>query len=69
MTIDEAELRQDEFNAVLGVLSIYTSRDQKYIEAKNKRLDNAKNLTSGEKKLLKALKWNITAFFKRWYKN
>ena len=36
MAIDEAELAQDEFNLILGVLSKYTPRNQKYNEAKNK---------------------------------
>ena len=56
MTIDDAELKQDEFNAVLGVLSKYTPRDQKYNEAKNKLLNNATNFLGGEKKLLMVLK-------------
>ena len=43
MTIDDAEHIQDEFNAMLGVLSNYTPKVQKYIEANNKLLDNAKN--------------------------
>ena len=43
MTTDESEKKQDEFDAVLGVLSEYSSRDQKYIEKKSKLLDNAKN--------------------------
>ena len=43
MTIDDAEHIQDEFNSVLGVLSDYTPRGQKYVEAKNKLLDNVKN--------------------------
>ena len=41
---------------MLGVLSNYAPKSQKYIEAKNKLLDNAKNFYQGEKKLLKALK-------------
>ena len=43
ITIDEAELKQDEFNAVLGVLSNYSPINPKYIEAKNKFLNNANN--------------------------
>ena len=43
MTIDDAEHIQDEFNAMLGVLSNYTPKVQKYTEANNKLLDNAKN--------------------------
>ena len=55
-TIDDSEMKQDEFNLMLGVLSNYAPKSQKYIEAKNKLLDNAKNFYQGEKKLLKALK-------------
>ena len=33
MAIDEAESKQEEFNAALSVLNKYTPRDQKYIEA------------------------------------
>ena len=50
ITIDEAERKQDEFDAVLGVLSKYTLRDQNYIEVKNKLLDNAKKFLRGERK-------------------
>ena len=43
MTIVEAEMKQDEFNSILAVVSNYTPRSHKYIEAKNKLLNNAKN--------------------------
>ena len=43
MTIDEAGQK------VLGALSEYSPRDQKYIEAKNKLQDNAKKLLKGLK--------------------
>ena len=43
MGIDEAESKQEEFNGILHVLSDYTPRDVKYIEAKNELLDNAKS--------------------------
>ena len=56
MAIDEAESKQEEFNGILHVLSDYTPRDVKYIEAKNKLLDNAKSFYSGRKKFLKVLK-------------
>ena len=51
MRIDDAEMKQNEFN-----LSDYTSKAQKKIEAKNNLLDNAKNFYQGRKKLLKVLK-------------
>ena len=43
MSINKAEQKQDEFDAVLNALSKYSLRDQKYIEVKNKLLDNAEN--------------------------
>ena len=43
-------MKQDEFNSILSDLSDYTSKSQKYIEAKNKLLDNTKNFyEEGEK--------------------
>ena len=56
ITIDEAEREQVEFNAIIGVLENYTPRSDKYIEAKNKLLNNVKKFTRREKKLLKGLK-------------
>ena len=41
-TIDDAEGEQDEFSAVISVLEGYAPRDNKYVEAKNKLLNNAK---------------------------
>ena len=59
MAIDEAEPREDEFNAVLDVLSDYTLRDEKYTEAKNKLLDNAKIFYEGREKIIKGFKSGI----------
>ena len=56
MSINEVERKQDEFNVVLNALSRYSSRDQKYTEAKNELLENVKIFTRGEKKLLTILK-------------
>ena len=55
-TIDEAEREQYEFNAIIGVLEDYTRRNNKYIEAKNKLLNNVKKFYKGREKLLKGLK-------------
>ena len=52
MTIDDVEHMQDEFDSILGVLSKYTPKVQKYIEAKNKLLDNAKNFYKGREKIV-----------------
>ena len=59
MTIDEAEIKQDEFNSILGVLSNYTPKAQKYIETKNKLLDNAKNFYEGREKNIDGFKNRI----------
>ena len=59
MTIDEAGIKQDEFNSVIGVLSDYTPKAQKYIEAKNKLLENAKNFYEGREKIIEGFKNGI----------
>ena len=43
MVIDDAEMKQNEFDAKFNALSRYSPRNQEYIEVKNKLLDNAKN--------------------------
>ena len=40
----------------MGSLKAYAPRDNKYVEAKNKLVNNAENFYKGEKKLLKGLK-------------
>ena len=50
MSINKAEQKQDEFDTVHGFLNEYSPRDQKYIEAKIKLLDNAMNFYKGRKK-------------------
>ena len=59
MTIDDAEHIQDEFNSMLGVLSNYNPRAQKYIEAKNKLLDNVKHLYEGREKIIEGFENGI----------
>ena len=61
--INGPEQKQDEFDAVLGALSEYSPIDQKYLEAKNKLLDKAKDFYKGRKKLLKGLKTKYFKFF------
>ena len=56
ITIDDAKIKQDEFDSILDVLSNYTPKTQKYIDARSKLLDNAKNFYEGRKKILKFLK-------------
>ena len=38
MTIDKAEMEQDEFNSILAVLNNYTPKSKKYIEANQQKL-------------------------------
>ena len=54
-----AEMKQDEFNSILTVLSNYTPKSQKYIEAKNSLLSNAKNFYKGREKIIKGFKDGI----------
>ena len=56
MTIDDAEMKQDEFNSILGVLSKYAPKTQKYIEPKNKLLNNARNFYEGREKIIQGVK-------------
>ena len=60
MAIDDAEHIQDEFDAILSVLSDHTPRDEKYIEAKNKLLDNAKNFYKGREKIIEDFKTGVS---------
>ena len=56
MSINGAERKQDEFDAVFNALSRYSPSDEKYIKAKNELLTNSKNFYKGREKLLKGLK-------------
>ena len=52
--------KRTEFNAIIGVLEDYTPRNNKYVEARNKLLNNVKKkFTRREKKLLKGLKMDF----------
>ena len=59
MLIDDAEMKQNEFDAKLNALSRYFPKKQEYIEAKNKLLDNAKNFYEGRKKIIEGFKKGI----------
>ena len=43
LSINETERKQDKFDAIIGALENYTSKSDKYIEAKNRLLNNVKN--------------------------
>ena len=59
MTIDEAERKQNEFDGVLGALSIYFAKKKEYIEAKNKLLNNAKTFYKRREKVIEGFKNRI----------
>ena len=48
LSINETERKQDKFDAIIGALENYTSKSDKYIEAKNRLLNNVKNFLRGE---------------------
>ena len=51
-TIEYAERKQDEITAVMGALKAYAPGDNKYVEAKNKLVNNVKNLYKGREKII-----------------
>ena len=59
MTIDEAEQKQNEFNGVLGALTVCSAKKKEYIEAKNKLLHNARNFYNGREKIIEGFKNGI----------
>ena len=58
-TIDDAEMKQDEFNAELIALSNYTPKVQIYIVKRKNLLYNAKNFSEGRKKIIEGFKNGI----------
>ena len=59
MTINDAEMRPNEFNSIVVALNNYISKAQKYIEAKNSLLNNVKNFYKGREKIIKGFKEGI----------
>ena len=59
MTIDDTEMKQNEFDAKLNALSGYSPRNQNYIEAKNKIFINAKNFYERRKNIIEGFKKGI----------
>ena len=58
-TIDYVERKQDEITGVMGALKAYAPRDNKYVEAKNKLLNNVKNFYEGREKIIEGFKNEI----------
>ena len=52
-------MKQDEFDFILSSLSNYTPKTQKYIESKNKPLNNAKNLYEMREKIIEGFRDGI----------
>ena len=59
ITIQEAVREQDELNAIIDVLEDYIPRDDKYIEAKNKLLNNVKKIYERTEKIIEWFKDGI----------
>ena len=59
VTIDEAESKQEEFNAVLHVLKEYNPKHDKYVTLKNNLLDNASKFYEGREKIIEGFKNGI----------
>ena len=59
MTIDKTERKQNEFDGVLGALSVYFAKKKEYIEAKNRLLNNAKTFYKWREKVIEGFKNGI----------
>ena len=56
ITINDAEMKKNEFDSIADALNNYSPKVPKYAEATNSLLNNAKTLPRREEKLLKVLK-------------
>ena len=59
MTINDAEMKQNKFNTMRVALNNYSTKDKKYIKAKNSLINNAKNFYEGRKKIIEGFKEGI----------
>ena len=64
LSINEAERRQNEFDAELNVLSRYSPKNEKYIKAKNELLGNARKFYKGREKIIEGFKNGIFLLIK-----
>ena len=62
-TIDDVEGKQDEFSAVIAVLKNYVPRDNKYVGAKNRLLNNVENFYKGREKIIEGFENKISTFY------
>ena len=56
MSIDDAEMKQNEFDAKFNALSRCSPRNQKYIDTNIKLLDNPKTFYEESKKIIEGFK-------------
>ena len=59
ITVDDAESKQDEITGVMGALKGYAPRNNKYVEAKNKLINNVENFYKGREKIIKGFENKI----------
>ena len=59
MSINDAEMEQNEFDAKFSALKKYSPKGQKYFETKNKLLNNAENFYKGREKIIEGFKEKI----------
>ena len=59
MTINDAEMRQNEFISIIDALNDYIPKSKKYNEAKNSLLNNVKNFYEGREKIIEGFKKGI----------
>ena len=62
-TIGYVERKQDEITGVMGALKAYAPRDNKYVEAKNKLVNNVKNFHKGREKSIERFKNRVLALY------
>ena len=62
MTINDAQIKQNEFNLKLKDLEIYEARKQEYIKAKNSLINNAENFYKGREQIIEGFKKKIFPF-------
>ena len=63
-TIDDIERKQDEITGVMGALKAYTPRDNKYVEAKNKLVNNVENFYKGREKIIKPFRNKVFPLYR-----
>ena len=59
ITIDDAESKQDEITGVMGALKGYVPRNSRYVEAKNKLVNDVENFYKGKEKIIKGFENKI----------